>query len=336
MVDNIVKDIKEDSKKLNALKTELMKKHGKDTFADFSGNKLTKVKSVSSGSYAIDYALGVGGWPLGRQIELYGLESSSKTTIALHAIAEFQKAGYQCAFIDYEASYDPVYAQAVGIDNEALWFVQPYSAEQGLGVAEDLIKSGMFGLVVVDSIAAMAPQAELDGEMGQAHMTLVARLMGQACRKLGALCNQKETSIMWINQVRDSMNPYGSPITTPGGKALKFWASVRIQTKRKEVIGGNGQADPTGNKFLIKVVKNKVAAPFKEAEYEIVFGEGIDRLGEIVDFGVKYGVLQKAGSWYSYNEERIGQGKVRVKEWLSENPEITEAIDKLIKEKLYA
>jgi len=292
-----------------------------------------EISTSSSGSLALDAALGIGGYPRGRIIEIYGPESSGKTTVALHAIAEIQKTGGQAAFIDAEHALDPVYAQKLGVNIDELLLSQPDTGEQALEIAEALVRSGAIEILVIDSVAALVPKAEIEGEMGDSHMGLQARLMSQALRKLSGVINKSNTIAIFINQVREKIGVmFGNPETTPGGRALKFYSSVRLEVRRAEAIKQG--TDIMGNKTKIKVVKNKVAPPFRTAEVDIMYGEGISQEGEIVDIGSEFDIIQKSGSWYAYNEERIGQGRENVKQFLKENPSIKNEISLKIRESL--
>ena len=289
---------------------------------------------IPSGSLMLDYALGIGGYPRGRIIEIFGPESSGKTTIALHAIAEVQKTGGKAAFIDAEHALDPVYAKKLGVDTDELLLSQPDTGEQALEITEALVRSGAMSIIVIDSVAALVPQAEIEGEMGDSHVGLQARLMSQALRKLSGVINKTNTICIFINQLREKVGiMFGNPETTPGGRALKFYASVRLDVRRGEQIKVNG--DVLGNKTIIKVVKNKVAPPFKTAEVEIMYGEGISKTGEIVDLAVNLGIIDKSGAWFSYKGEKIGQGKENVKLLLKNNPELYKELETLVRESLF-
>ncbi|OPG15616.1 recombinase RecA [Ferroacidibacillus organovorans] len=290
------------------------------------------VEVMSSGSLALDIALGIGGFPKGRVIEIYGPESSGKTTVALHAIAEAQRLGGQAAFIDAEHALDPLYAQKLGVNIDELLISQPDTGEQALEIAEALVRSGAVDVIVIDSVAALVPKAEIEGDMGDSHVGLHARLMSQAMRKLSGAINKSRTIAIFINQIREKVGVmFGNPETTTGGRALKFYASVRLEVRKAEVLKqGN---DMVGNRTKIKVVKNKVAPPFKQAEVDIMFGEGISREGSLVDLGAELEVIQKSGAWYSFAEERLGQGKENVKQFLKEHAEIANQIERLIREK---
>src|SRR5690625_3099677 len=284
-----------------------------------------KLDTISSGSLGIDIALGIGGYPKGRVIEIYGPESSGKTTVALHAIAQAQKAGGQAAFIDAEHALDPNYAKALGVDIDELLLSQPDTGEQALEIAEALVRSGAIDIVVVDSVAALVPSAEIEGEMGDSHIGLQARLMSQALRKLSGAINRSNTIAVFINQIREKVGVmFGSPETTPGGRALKFYSSVRVEVRRAEAIKQG--TDIVGNKTRIKIVKNKVAPPFKQAIIDIMYGEGISKEGELLDIGSELDIVEKSGAWYSYNGERLGQGRENAKQFLIENPEMAEEI----------
>ncbi|SOC38607.1 recombinase RecA [Ureibacillus acetophenoni] len=312
---------------------QIEKQFGKGSIMKLGERADLQVETISSGSLALDAALGVGGYPKGRIIEIYGPESSGKTTVALHAIAEAQKKGGQAAFIDAEHALDPVYAQKLGVNIDELILSQPDTGEQALEIAEALVRSGAIDVIVVDSVAALVPKAEIEGEMGDSHMGLQARLMSQALRKLGGVINKSNTLAIFINQVREKIGVmFGNPETTPGGRALKFYSSVRLEVRRAETIKQG--SDMVGNKTKIKVVKNKVAPPFRTAEVDIMYGEGISKVGEIVDIGAEYDIIQKSGSWYSYGEERIGQGRENVKQFLKENPAIQHEIEGKIRESL--
>jgi recombination protein RecA len=290
-----------------------------------------QVSTVSSGSIALDIALGIGGYPRGRIIEIYGPESSGKTTVALHAIAEVQKIGGTAAFIDAEHALDPVYARKLGVNIDELLLSQPDTGEQALEIAEALVRSGAIDIIVVDSVAALVPKAEIEGEMGDSHVGLQARLMSQALRKLAGAINKSKTIAIFINQLREKVGVmFGNPETTPGGRALKFYSSVRLDVRRVETLKqGN---DMVGNRTKIKVVKNKVAPPFKTSEVDIMYGEGISREGSLLDIGTDLDIVNKSGAWYSYNEERLGQGRENAKQFLKENPDIAHSIEMRIRE----
>ena len=300
---------------------QIEKQFGKGSVMKLGEKSDRNISSVSSGSLALDSALGIGGYPRGRVIEIYGPESSGKTTVSLHAIAEVQASGGTAAFIDAEHALDPLYAQNLGVDIDELLLSQPDTGEQALEIAEALVRSGAIDIVVIDSVAALVPKAEIEGEMGDSHMGLQARLMSQALRKLSGIINKSNTIVIFINQIREKIGVmFGNPETTPGGRALKFYSSVRLEVRRAEALKSG--TDIIGNRTKIKVVKNKVAPPFRTAEVDIMYGKGISREGEIVDIGAELEIIQKSGSWYSYNEERIGQGRENVKQFLRENTDI--------------
>jgi len=290
-----------------------------------------QISVVSSGSIALDIALGIGGYPRGRIIEIYGPESSGKTTVALHAIAEVQKTGGTAAFIDAEHALDPVYARNLGVNIDELLLSQPDTGEQALEIAEALVRSGAVDIVVIDSVAALVPKAEIEGDMGDSHVGLQARLMSQALRKLAGAINKSKTIAIFINQLRDKVGVmFGNPETTPGGRALKFYSTVRLDVRRTETIKqGN---DMVGNRTKIKVVKNKVAPPFKACEVDIMYGEGISREGSLLDIGAEIDVVHKSGAWYSFNDERLGQGRENAKNFLKENPDVADMIEMKIRE----
>ncbi|MEX2105046.1 MAG: recombinase RecA [Bacilli bacterium] len=310
---------------------QIEKQFGKGSIMKLGDNSSLQVESISSGSISVDIALGIGGLPRGRIIEVYGPESSGKTTIALHAIAEVQKGGGQAAFIDAEHALDPVYARALGVKTDELLLSQPDTGEQALEIAEALVRSGAVDIIVIDSVAALVPKAEIEGEMGDSHVGLQARLMSQALRKLSGAISKSKTITIFINQIREKIGVmFGNPETTPGGRALKFYSSVRIEIRRAEAIKqGN---DIVGNRTKVKIVKNKVAPPFKTAEVDIMYGEGISREGSIIDIGSELDIVNKSGAWYSFNEERLGQGRENSKTYLKENPEVALTIETLIRE----
>jgi len=318
----------------DALK-QIQKQYGKGAVMRLGDRANVEVDSISSGSIAIDFALGVGGYPKGRIIEIYGPESSGKTTLALHAIAEVQKKGGKAAFIDAENSIDPMYAKALGVNIDDLILSQPDSGEQALEITELLIKSGAIDLIVIDSVAALVPQAELDGEMSDSHMGLQARLMSKAMRKLAGVMNRSDCTAIFINQLREKIGVmFGNPETTTGGKALKFYASIRIDVRKSEAIK-NG-TDIIGNKVNVKIVKNKVAPPFKTATVDIMYGKGISRIGELIELAVERDIVQKAGAWFSYKGEKIGQGKEAVRAFLLANPVIAETVEVELKQIMFA
>lgn len=308
---------------------QIEKQFGKGSIMKLGEQTDREIATSSSGSLALDAALGVGGYPRGRVIEIYGPESSGKTTVALHAIAEVQAAGGQAAFIDAEHALDPVYAQKLGVNIDELLLSQPDTGEQALEIAEALVRSGAIDIVIIDSVAALVPKAEIEGEMGDSHVGLQARLMSQALRKLSGAINKSKTIAVFINQIREKVGVmFGNPEVTPGGRALKFYSSVRLEVRRGEAIKqGN---DIMGNKTRIRVVKNKVAPPFRTAEVDIMYGEGISKEGEIVDLGAELEIVQKSGAWYSYEGERLGQGRENAKQFLKENKDIrAEIADKI-------
>ena len=310
---------------------QIEKQFGKGSIMKLGESTERQIETSSSGSLALDAALGVGGYPRGRIIEIYGPESSGKTTVALHAIAEVQAKGGQAAFIDAEHALDPVYAQKLGVNIDELLLSQPDTGEQALEIAEALVRSGAIDIIVIDSVAALVPKAEIEGEMGDSHMGLQARLMSQALRKLSGTINKTKTIAIFINQVREKIGVmFGNPETTTGGRALKFYASVRLEVRRAETIKQG--TEMIGNKTKIKVVKNKVAPPFRTAEVDIMYGEGISKEGEIVDIGAELDIIQKSGSWYSYGDERIGQGRENAKQFLKENPAIREEVANKIRD----
>jgi recombination protein RecA len=331
------KDLKQPSiEKLKALQLamdKIEKDHGKGTIMKMGDNKVEEVPVISTGSIGLNNALGVGGLPRGRVIEIYGPESSGKTTLAIHAIAEAQKAGGIAAIIDAEHAFDRFYAEKLGVDISNLLISQPDSGEQALEVADQLIRSSAIDLVVIDSVAALTPKAELEGDMGDSKMGLQARLMSQALRKLTANINKTNTCCIFINQLREKIGVmFGNPETTTGGNALKFYASVRLDIRRIGQIKDGEEV--IGNQTRVKVVKNKVAPPFRKAEFDIMFGEGISRNGEIVDLGVEYGIVKKSGSWYSYGDTKIGQGRDAAKNVIKDNPELAAELDAKITEAL--
>ncbi len=314
------------AKALETALKKIEKAYGKGSIMKMGEKIDTQIKSVSSGSLALDVALGIGGYPRGRIIEVYGPESSGKTTVALHAIASVQAHGGIAAFIDAEHALDPKYASALGVDIDELLLSQPDTGEQALEIADALVSSGAVDIVVVDSVAALVPRAEIDGEMGDTHIGLQARLMSQALRKLSGSINKTKTIALFINQIREKVGVmFGNPETTPGGRALKFYSTVRLEVRRGESIKSG--ADMTGNRTKIKVVKNKVAPPFKLAMVDIMYGEGISQIGEIVDMGSDVDIITKAGAWYSYGDERIGQGRENAKQYLKDHPDLRAEIE---------
>ena len=326
MSDKINKD-----KALDDVLASLEKQFGKGAVMLLGDNHHAEVEVSSSGSLSLDLALGVGGYPKGRIIEIYGPESSGKTTFALHAIAEIQKNGGRAAFIDAEHALDPVYAKNLGVNINELLLSQPDTGEQALEICEALVRSNAINIVVIDSVAALVPQAEIDGEMGDSHVGLQARLMSQALRKLSGTINKTKTIAIFINQLREKVGiMFGNPETTPGGRALKFYSSVRLDVRRSESIKAGDAI--IGNKTTIKVVKNKVAPPFKVATVDIMYGEGVSREGEIIDLGTDAGIIEKTGAWFSYNGEKLGQGKENVKLLLKENTKLREELENKIRE----
>lgn len=320
-------------KAIDTVIKNMEKSFGKGAVMKLGDDAGRKVKTTSTGSVTLDRALGVGGYPQGRIIEIYGPESSGKTTVALHAIAEAQKNGGICAFIDAEHALDPEYATKLGVDIDNLYISQPDTGEQGLEITEAFVRSGAVDMVVVDSVAALTPRAEIEGEMGDSHMGLQARLMSQALRKLSGAISKSNTTAIFINQVREKIGVmFGNPETTTGGRALKFYSSVRLEVRRAESLK-IGQ-DIVGNRTKIKVVKNKVAPPFKVAEVDIMYGEGISRTGEVIDLSVEEEIVEKAGAWYSYNGERLGQGKENARKTLKENPALFEEIERKLRSAL--
>ncbi len=319
------------NKALEQVLNDIEKQFGKGSIMKLGDSKHMEVEVVSSGSLSVDIALGVGGHTKGRITEIYGPESSGKTTIALHAVAEVQKAGGRAAFIDAEHALDPVYAKNLGVNINELLLSQPDTGEQALEICEALVRSEAVNIIVIDSVAALVPQAEIDGEMGDSHVGLQARLMSQALRKLSGTINKTKTIVIFINQLREKVGVmFGNPETTPGGRALKFYSTVRLEIRRSEALKiGDGII---GNKTNIKVVKNKVAPPFKVASVDIMYGEGISKEGELVDLGAESGVVEKSGAWYAYNGEKLGQGKENVKLLLKENKKLANEIEKKIRD----
>lgn len=306
------------------------KQFGKGSIMKLGETAEQKIATIPSGSLALDLALGIGGYPRGRVVEIYGPESSGKTTVALHAIAEAQNKGGQAAFIDAEHALDPSYARALGVDIDELLLSQPDTGEQALEIAEALVRSGAVDVVVIDSVAALVPKAEIEGEMGDSHIGLQARLMSQALRKLSGAINKSKSTAIFINQIREKVGVmFGNPETTPGGRALKFYSSVRLEVRRAETLKQG--SDILGNRAKIKVVKNKVAPPFKVAEVDIMYGEGISREGELIDVGSDLDIIEKSGSWYSYNGERLGQGRENAKQFLKENAEVMAEVKEKIR-----
>ena len=326
-------DVEEKKKALESVFSVIEKEYGTGSIMKLGDANSVDVEVIPTGSLTLDMALGVGGLPRGRVIEIYGPESSGKTTVALHVVAEAQKMGGEAAFIDAEHALDPVYAKKLGVDIDNLIVAQPDTGEQALDIAEALVRSGALDVIVVDSVAALVPKAEIDGEMGDSHVGLLARLMSQALRKLTAVISKSGTVVIFINQLREKVGVmYGNPETTPGGRALKFFSSVRLDVRRGEGIK-NG-TELIGNKTKVKVVKNKVAPPFKTAEFDILYGEGISKEGNILDFAVENNIIKKSGAWFSYNGEKIGQGRDNVRKYMVENKEFTAEIDRQVRELL--
>ena len=320
------------SKALEAALSQIEKSFGKGSIMKLGEQEGIEIPSISTGSLGLDIALGIGGLPRGRIVEIYGPESSGKTTLTLHVIAEAQKIGGTCAFVDAEHALDPVYAKRIGVDIDNLIISQPDSGEQALEIADTLVRSGAIDVLVVDSVAALVPKAELEGEMGDQHMGLQARLMSQALRKLTASVSKSNALVIFINQLRMKIGVmFGNPETTTGGNALKFYSSVRMDIRRVGSI--KDKENIIGNETRVKIVKNKVAPPFKTVDFDIMYNQGISREGEIIELGVQAGIIEKSGSWFSYNSERIGQGKENARQWLKDNPKIAEELIKKIKEK---
>src|SRR2546422_1409948 len=319
-----------------ALETALLqieRQFGKGSVMRLGDETRVPVEVIPTGSIALDVALGLGGLPRGRIVEIYGPESSGKTTVALHAVANAQKAGGIAAFIDAEHALDPDYAKKLGVDTDALLVSQPDTGEQALEIADMLIRSGALDLIVIDSVAALVPRAEIEGEMGDSHVGLQARLMSQALRKITSALNQSGTTAIFINQLREKIGVmFGSPETTTGGRALKFYSSVRLDVRRIESLKDG--TDAVGNRTRVKVVKNKCASPFKQAEFDIMYGKGISREGSLIDVGVEQAIIRKSGAWYTYDGDQLGQGKEKAREFLKENPDVAAEIEKKIKEKL--
>ena len=317
------------NKALEVALSQIDKQFGKGSVMRLGDDNRPPVQVIPTGSLALDVALGIGGLPRGRVIEVYGPESSGKTTVALHAVANAQKAGGNAAFIDAEHALDPVYARALGVDTDSLLVSQPDTGEQALEIADMLIRSGGIDIIVIDSVAALVPKAEIEGEMGDSHVGLQARLMSQALRKITGALSATGTTAIFINQLREKIGVFfGSPETTTGGKALKFYASVRIDVRRIETLKEAGS--PVGNRTRAKVVKNKMAPPFKQAEFDIVYGKGISREGSIIDMGVEAGIVRKSGSWFTYGDDQLGQGKENVRQFLVDNPELANEIEQKI------
>ncbi|WP_068397797.1 recombinase RecA [Kribbia dieselivorans] len=320
-------------KSLDVVLGQIEKSHGKGAVMRLGDDTRPPIQVIPTGSLALDVALGIGGLPRGRVIEIYGPESSGKTTVALHAVASAQAAGGIAAFIDAEHALDPEYAKKLGVDTDALLVSQPDTGEQALEIADMLIRSGALDIIVIDSVAALVPRAEIEGEMGDSHVGLQARLMSQALRKITGALNNSGTTAIFINQLREKIGVmFGSPETTTGGKALKFYASVRLDVRRIETLKDG--SEPVGNRTRVKVVKNKVSPPFKQAEFDILYGQGISREGGLIDMGVEHGIVRKAGAWYTYDGDQLGQGKENARNFLKDNPELGAEIEQKVKEKL--
>ena len=322
------------SKALDTAILQLEKKYGSGTIMRLGDNNALNVEAISTGSITLDCATGIGGFPRGRIIEVYGPESSGKTTLALHVVAEAQKLGGEAAFVDAEHALDPVYAKNLGVDVDSLLVSQPDNGEQALEIVEALARSGALDVIIVDSVAALVPRAEIDGDMGDSHVGLQARLMSQALRKLAGVISKSNTIIIFINQLREKVGVvYGNPEVTTGGRALKFYASIRVDVRRIEQLKGSG-GEFIGSRTRAKIVKNKVAPPFNTAEFDIMYGEGISKVGEIVDLGVNYGIIKKSGAWFSYGETRLGQGRDNVKNLFKNDKALSDEIEKQIREKM--
>lgn len=322
------------SKALDTAILQLEKKYGSGTIMRLGDNNALNVEAISTGSITLDCATGIGGFPRGRIIEVYGPESSGKTTLALHVVAEAQKLGGEAAFVDAEHALDPIYAKNLGVDVDSLLVSQPDNGEQALEIVEALARSGALDVIIVDSVAALVPRAEIDGDMGDSHVGLQARLMSQALRKLAGVISKSNTIIIFINQLREKVGVvYGNPEVTTGGRALKFYASIRVDVRRIEQLKGTG-GEFIGSRTRAKIVKNKVAPPFKTAEFDIMYGEGISKVGEIVDLGVNYGIIKKSGAWFSYGETRLGQGRDNVKNLFKNDKALSDEIEKQIREKM--
>ena len=325
----------DDNKKklLDVAILQIEKQFGKGAIMKLGEKKVEPIEVIPTGCLTLDYALGIGGIPKGRIIEIYGPESSGKTTVSLHILAEAQKLGGTAAFIDAEHALDPIYAQKLGVDIKELYVSQPDNGEQALDICETMVRTGAVDIVVVDSVAALTPKAEIDGEMGDNHVGLQARLMSQALRKLTAIVNKSKTSVIFINQLREKVGVmFGSPEVTPGGKALKFYSSIRLDVRKIDTIKDG--TNMVGNRTKVKVVKNKLAPPFRLAEFDIIYGKGISREGCLLDLALSFDVVQKTGSWFSYKDEKIGQGKENAKNYIKDNPAVFEELEKIIREKM--
>lgn len=325
-------EINEKKKALESALGQIEKQFGKGSVMKLGDFTAMNVEAIPTGALSLDVALGIGGIPKGRIVEIFGPESSGKTTLALHMIAECQKKGGEAAFIDAEHALDPVYAKHLGVDIDNLIVSQPDTGEQALEIAEALVRSGAIDIIVVDSVAALVPKAEIDGDMGDSHVGLQARLMSQALRKLAGVLNKSNTAIVFINQLREKVGiMFGNPETTPGGRALKFYASVRLDIRKVENLKQDGEV--FGNRVRVKVVKNKVAPPFREAEFDIIYGKGISKSGNILDLGVNLDIVEKSGSWFAYDGTRIGQGRENAKKYLEDNPEVMAEVEKKVRDK---
>ena len=321
----------EKKKALEVAMSQIEKQFGKGSVMKLGEFQAMNIESISTGALSLDIALGIGGLPRGRIIEVFGPESSGKTTLALHVVAEAQKKGGTAAFIDAEHALDPVYAKKIGVDIDNLIVSQPDTGEQALEITEALVRSGAIDVIVVDSVAALVPKAEIDGDMGDSHMGLQARLMSQALRKLAGAINKSKTILIFINQLREKIGVmFGNPETTTGGRALKFYASVRLDIRKIENIKQDGEV--VGNRVKVKVIKNKVAPPFREAEFDVTYGKGISRVGNILDMAINLDIIEKSGSWFSYNGERIGQGRENIKKYLEENQEVLNEVEKKVRD----
>ena len=321
------------SKAIDLAISQIERQHGKGAIMRFSSEDIVPVEVIPTGSLALDIALGVGGVPRGRIVEIFGHESSGKTTLALHIVAEAQKMGGSAAFVDVEHAIDPLYAKHIGVNMEHLLISQPDTGEQALEIVETLVRSNAIDVVVIDSVAALTPQAEIEGEMGDAHVGLLPRLMSKALRKLSGVTSKSKTCIIFTNQIRQKIGVmFGNPETTPGGLALKFHASVRLEIRRAETLKEGDEM--VGNRIRVKVAKNKVAPPFTQAEFEMTFGEGISKLGDLLDVAADQGIVNKSGAWFSYNNERLGQGRNSAKEYLIQHPEVVDEIDTKVRENL--
>ncbi len=320
-------------KALDTALAQIDRQFGKGSVMRLGDDVRPPIEVIPTGSIALDVALGIGGLPRGRVVEIYGPESSGKTTVALHSVANVQKAGGIAAFIDAEHALDPDYAQRLGVDTDALLVSQPDTGEQALEIADMLIRSGALDVIVIDSVAALVPRAEIEGEMGDSHVGLQARLMSQALRKIAGALSQSKTTAIFINQLREKIGVmFGSPETTTGGKALKFYASVRLDVRRIETLKDG--TEPVGNRTRVKVAKNKMSPPFKQAEFDIIYGHGISREGGLIDMGVEHGFVRKSGAWYTYEGDQLGQGKENARAFLRDNPDLSDEIEKKVKEKL--